>query len=185
MSGKLVYIVAVLILAGCATEDRENLNRDNPKQVIESTRVDPETGNLIAWWMTRREGTPKGQRVAVLVPCSYAVYIEWPNEQWCPNSADKRIFVFYDNVAKKSYRTNDFDTFLNILAAQPRDIQLLQFDTCSGPRCWMPEQQWNRLEKVLAEGNRKWGINPVEGARTIRVCYCAFDGNFIFPGNSK
>ena len=183
MFRKLAYIAAFLIVSGCATESQKDLGGQISNKVIESSCVDPETGNLIAWWMVRREGTPKGEKVPVLVTHPYAIFIQWPNEEWCPDSVNKRIYIFYDNVVKKSYQTRDFDTFLNILAAQPHNISLLQFETCSDPRCWMPEEHWNRLEKVLAEGNRKWAVNPAEGARTIRICYCVFDWDFVFPGD--
>lgn len=174
---------ACLLLAGCQNTTRLDTREAMPPVVVESEHVDPESGNLIAWWMTRREGTPKGELVPVLVTHPYAIFIQWPSEEYYPDSADKRTFIFYDNVKKKSYQTRDFEAFLKVVAAQPRDISLLQFDTCTVSRAFVPEEQWNQLEKVLAAGNRTWATNPAEGARTIRVCYCEFDWDFVFPGD--
>lgn len=173
---------ACLILIGCQGTSRITTTEAMPSTVVESTHVDPKTGNLIAWWMTRREGTPKGELEPVLVTHPYAIFIQWPSEEYYPNSADKRIFIFYDNVTKKSYQTRDFDAFLKVVAAQPRGISLLQFDTCVS-RDYMPKEQRERLKKVLANGNRTWAVNPAEGARTIRVCCGEFDWDFIFPGD--
>ncbi len=175
-------LVALVLLVGC-TATAPLGTRTTAPAVIESSHVDPKTGNLIAWWMARREGTPKGELVPVLVTHPYAIFIQWPSEEYYPDSADKRGFIFYDNVAKKSYQTRSFDAFLDVVAKQPRDITLLKFDTCTVSRDYMPKEQRDQLEKVLAEGNRKWAVNPAEGARTMRVCYCEFDWDFVLPGD--
>jgi hypothetical protein len=174
---------ACLFLAGCQNAARVETPEAMPPVVVESDHVDPESGNLIAWWMTRREGTPKGELVPVLATHPYAIFIQWPSEEYCPDSADKRIFLFYDNVKKKSYQTRDFEAFLKVVAAQPRDIRLRQFDTCTQSRAYVPKEPWDRLEKVLAAGNRTWATNPVTENRIIRVCYCECDWDFVFPGD--
>jgi len=177
-----VSLVAFVLLVGCTATAPVGTGPTAPA-VIESSHVDPKTGNLIAWWMSRSEGTPKGELVPVLVTHPYAIFIQWPSEKYNPDSADKRIFLFYDNVAKKSYQTRNFDAFLGVVAKQPRNIALLQFDTCTVSRDYMPRGQRDQLAKVLAEGNRTWAVNPAEGARTMRVCYGEFGWNFVFPGD--
>lgn len=47
----------------------------------------------------------------------------------------------------------------------------------------MPTRLHDRLEKVLAEGNRKWAISPAEGMRKALVCYCECDWEFVSPGD--
>ena len=156
--------------------------------VIESSHIDSKTGNLIAWWMTKYEGAAKGEarpRVPVLVTHPYAIFIQWRDEESDPNSADRRVFIFYDNVAKKSYQTESFDAFLNVVANQPHDITLLQHETCTASRCSMPKEAWERLEKVLTDGNRTWAVNPVNDTRFQIDCYCEFEWDFVFPCDEK
>ncbi len=174
---------ACLLLAGCQNTTRLDTREAMPPAVVESDHVDPESGNLIAWWMTRREGLPKGELVPVLVTHPYAIFIQWPSEKIHPDSADKRIFIFYDNAKKKSYQTRDFDAFLKVVAAQPHDISLLQFDTCTVSRAFVPKEQWNQLKKVLAAGNRTWATSTGGPAHKQLVCYCEFDWDFVFPGD--
>ena len=172
-----------LLLGGCTQTGSEDSSRTKPPLVIESSHVDPATRNLIAWWMTRREGKPKGELVPVLVTHPYGIFIQWPREEFYPDSADKRVFIFYDNIAKTSYQTRSFNAFLDVVAKQPRDITLLQFDTCTEGRDHMPKEQRVRLEKVLAAGNRTWAIDPATDTRIARVCYCEYDWDFVLPGD--
>jgi hypothetical protein len=127
----------------------------------------------------------EGKLDPVLVPHPYAVYIYWPSEEYVPNSAADRVFIFYDNVKKRSYQTRDYDAFVRVVAQQPRDITLLQFETCSVPRCYMPGDQWDQLEKVLAAGNRRWAVSPVSDDRYARFCYCESTGPFIYPADRE
>jgi len=182
---RCIYVLAGawLLLSGCDQSGPKEITSTDPPVVVESSHVDPETGNLIALWMIRTEGTPKGERVPVLVPHPYAIYILWPRAENHPEPADKRIFIFYDNVAKKSYQTRSFDAFLQVVANQPRDITLLQIDTCTVSRCHMPREQWHRLERVLADGNRRWAVSPCTRSRISWFCYCEFQGGFIYPGD--
>jgi len=182
MSKRLAVLAfaGLLLASGCTLTDRSPQKTSIPG-VIESAHVDPETGNLIALWLPR----DTGKLDAVLVTCPYAVYIYWPNPEYVPNAAESRVFIFYDNVGKKSYQTRDYSTFLAVVAEQPQGIELLRFETCSMPRCYMPQDEWRRLEQVLAAGNRHWGTNPVEEASTITFCYCETKGEFIYPGNKQ
>lgn len=175
---KWMIVLALAVVGGCAATVRAPQSTAEPA-VIESSHVDPESGDLIALWMPMREGKLE----PVLVPHPYAVYILWPRPEDHPEPADKRIFIFYDNVAKKSYQTTDYDAFLAVVARQPRGITLLQIETCTVARCHMPKEQWDRLEKVLAEGNRRWAVNPGYGDRTWVFCYCECRGDFIYPGD--
>lgn len=129
-------LVAVfpLLLAGCRTAGLETISGPATPAPVENSPVDPETGDLVAWWMSRTEGTPKGELVPVLVPHPHAIFIQWPKEEWFPDSAGKRLFAFYDNVQKKSWLTRDFDSFLAVVNRQPHDITVLQLDTCTVPR---------------------------------------------------
>jgi hypothetical protein len=173
-----------MLIAGAAGGCSQPVQPAGPASasaVIESSHVDPNTGNLIALWMPMRG--PKGGQVLqpVLVSHPYEVYINWPSEENEPNSAAKRFYIFHDNVGKKSYQTKDYDAFLAVVARQPRGISLIQIETCSVPRCYMPTDQWGRLEKVMAAGGRKWGSEDC----TSRFCYCEAVGEFVFPGDRK
>ena len=171
-------VVSVIIFYCCVPFGKQ-------PAVIERSRVDPETGNLIAFWMVRSEGQPTNERVPVLVTHPYALFIQWPSEEYDPDSANQRLFVFYDNVAKKSYLTRDFDVFLDVVSKQPRDITLRQFETCTISRDYMPEAQRGKLEKVLKAGNRTWAVIPERGTNSFLVCYCEFLGDFVFPGEDE
>ena len=182
MSRRLLIVVmlSAFAAAGCPGPTQPIQGKVAPA-VIESSHIDPNTGNLIALWMPMR-GSKGGQYLLpVLVSHPYEVYINWPREEYEPNSAAKRFYIFHDNVAKKSYQTKDYDAFLAVVARQPRGISLIQIETCSVPRCYMPDDQWGRLEKVMAAGGRKWGSEDC----TSRFCYCEAVGEFVFPGDRK
>ena len=195
---KAIKILLCVLASGalCAVAGLEEKEKTEPRAttapvVIERSHVDPETGDLIAFWkIGRGEGAPKGERVPVLVKHpyplvthQYAMFIQWPNEEWHPDSADKRVFIFYDDVAKKSYQTRDFDAFLKVVAKQPRDITLYLLDTCTVSRDYMPEKQWSQLAKVLADGNRTLAEAEPNHLLKQLVCYCSFEWDFVLPGD--
>ena len=170
----------IAVLSGCVSPPTTSRTTIAPAVII-SSHVDPESGDLIALWMPER-----GQKLRpILVPHPYAMYILWPSEEHEPNAANKRVFIFYDNVTKKSYQTKDYDAFLNVIRRQPRNITLLRCETCTVPRCYMPGKEWKKLEKALAEGNRRWATNPVTEDNTFGFCYCEAVGEFIYPGDKR
>ena len=173
----LAYI-GVTAFGGCTGTTPMRRSTSAPA-VIESSHVDPKTGDLIALWMPMRGGKLE----PVLVPHTYAVYILWPSPEGYPEPVNKRLFIFYDNVAKKCYQTEDYDAFLAVVSRQPSDITLLQIETCTVGRCYMPKEQWDRLEKVLAKGNRRWAVNRETGNRLSMFCYCEAQGDFIYPAD--
>jgi hypothetical protein len=151
-----------------------------PERTLLDSPVDAKTGNLIAWWMTHREGTHKGERVPVLVEEPYALFIQWPKGERIPSSRKKQIFVFYDNVAKKRYRTKSFLDFLKIIESQANGINVFKYGTCTIPRNYMPQVYRYMLEKAMKAGDRTWGINPANGATRRHVCRCEFEWDFVF-----
>jgi hypothetical protein len=151
-----------------------------PERTLLDSPVDAKTGNLIAWWMSRREGTPKGELVPVLVEDPYAVFIQWPKADHGPDARKKRLFVFYDNVAKKRYRTKSFDDFLKIIESQAKGINVIEYGTCTVPRNYLLQTYRYRLDKAMKAGDRTWGINPAEGPPTRNFCCCEFAWDFIF-----
>jgi len=162
--------------------------------VIESSHVDPDSGNLIAWWMVRDHGPTPGELEPVLVTHPYAVFIQWPNEEWTlhAHAANKRIFMLYDNVAKKSYQTRNVAAFLDLVSKLPRDSTIARFDTCTVTRNHMPRELWRPLEEALAEKDPLWAklrssdIEEVEEAyysRMVVVCYGVYEWDFVFPGD--
>jgi len=116
----------------------------------------------------------------VLVDTPYAIFIQWLNEEYFPDSADKRVFIFYDNVKKKSYQTRNFDAFLDMLAKLPRGITLYKYDTCTILRDEMPKEQRDKLEKISPNGIPVWDGND---NRIRGVCFCQYEWDFILPGD--
>lgn len=172
---RMTFVLVVAFLAGCASR--------GPSLVSESSHVDPKTGDLIALWMPMRDAAGRPDRLdPILVPAPYAVYVAWPNPEYDPDFAAHRIFIFYDNVAKRSYQTRDYDAFLAVLSRQPVGISIVQIDTCTLSRCYMPADQWARLEQTLkSRGMRLASDDVSESIR--RFCYCEATGDFIYPGD--
>ena len=173
----------MVLLAGCAPA---------APAVIERSCVDPESGNLVAFWMVLDHGADRGKREPVLVTYPHAVFVQWPREGYYPNSAAKRLFMVYDNVAKKSYLTRDFDAFLTVISNLPRDTVIGQFDTCTMSRNGMPRDLWSQATKILAEKDPAWAqirSNDLTESgeawytRTVTVCYGVYEWDFIFPGD--
>jgi hypothetical protein len=148
----------------------------NPTAVTEGSAVDKKTGNLIACW--QGEGRT-GHYDITVVPTRYAMFIEWPYHEYDPQWAKHLKFVFYDNVRKKTYSTRSYLAFLNVLASQPKNIEIFQMDTCTVTRDWMPGNEELRLAKVLKAGNRRVTHEP---EAWIDGCV---EGETIYPGDKS
>lgn len=146
--------------------------------VIESSHIDKKTGNLIALWVRPREDM--GSAIdTVVVPCPYAMYIEWNDPRDDPQWAKHLMFVFYDNVHKKSYQTRSYLAFLNVVAAQPRNIEILPINACTASLDRRPGNERARLSKVLKAGNRR-----LKDEYCALIDTCAAE-EFIYPGDRK
>lgn len=182
--GKISLVVLIVGAVGCtgctaaegpASEPLRRPGGTSGSVVTVWDNVDPETGNLIAFWLKypdNPEDYPEREK-PVLVTEPYAVLMVW-------HEGEKRFFI-YDNRMKKTLKTDDFDAFLDELAGLPRGIAIQRFDTCTVPRIYdMPRAEWQRLTEVLREGERKWAISKASGYDHETVCFCESIG-FRFP----
>lgn len=146
-------------------------------RVIVSSRVDRKSGNLIAMWVRYRGDCGDGMET-VVIPDRYAMFIKWARPEDDPQWATHRMFVFYDNVCKRSYQTRNYQAFLNVVAAQPENIEIRQVDGClASLRCGMPNNERARLGKVLKAGNRRV-IN--EPSALLETCGAV---SYIYPAD--
>ncbi len=184
------YMVVImglsLLCGGCAQVETVTIDGQMIEGAVQRSHRDLQSGNLIALWKEKaqRDGTKVLEPVLVTHP--YAMFIYWPKPEWVKGKYAKRVFVFYDNVKKVIYQTKDYDTFLKVVSLQPKNIELVQIETCTVPRCYMPKEQRARLEKVLADGQRTWNKKTSTEDGLIRYCYC-YEGKleFIYPANKS
>ena len=140
-----------------------------------AVNVDPETGNLIAFWLVYPDNPEHytQKEKPVLVTERYAVYLEWLD--------DVRRFYIYDNVTKQTFSTSDFEAFLKQLGSLPQDIAIQRFDTCCASRTYdMPAQAREWVREIMQSGSRKWAISAVTGWDHEIVCICESTG-FRYP----
>ena len=148
----------ILACAGCA-ESPEPKTAPDAAASGGKGNVDPETGNLIAFWLVYQD-----REEPVLVTEPYAVYLEW--------FGDVRRFYIYDNQAKHTVKAKDFDEFLKRLQGLPEGIAIQRFDTCTVSRLHdLPKEHWQRLKAALNSGRRKWAISR-GGMNHEIICYC-------------
>jgi hypothetical protein len=109
----------------------------------------------------------------VLVTEKYAVFLVW--------TGNEKRFCVYDNAARRTFKTADYDEFLGELGRLPKGVKVQRFDTCTVPRtCDMPPSEWKRLEEVMKSGGREWAVGSEGDLRCEVVCYCESSG-FRFP----
>ena len=157
--------LAAVWLGGCATE--------LASQAKPLGNVDANSGNLIAYWLKHDRSGKPGIDTPVLVTEPYAVLVVWCEKE--------RHFYVYDNVAKRTFGTADFDAFLAELARLPTGVAVQQLDTCTVSRSHdMPREQRERLMQTLAAGGRIWAIDAASGTDRTCECYCESSG-FRYP----
>lgn len=179
----MLIVAALVVLTGCIATDRKGTGSSRVP-ALRAAPIDAGSGNLIALWMPMR-GEATGTRLEpVVVKDRYATLIGWPNPEYTEDAATKRVFIFYDNVLKKCWKTRDYEAFLDVVAQQPRGIEVLQIETCSVSRCYMPAEQWKRLETAMAAREMRWASDPVSGG-PMRFCYCESTGDFVYPGDGQ
>ena len=154
----LAVCLAVGGLAGCAATQPVGYARLN--------NVDAATGNLIAFWLRYPDRPEYPQREKpVVITEPWAVFMVWME--------DEKRFFLYDNGAKRTFSTSDFNSFLAALDRLPRDIPVLRIDSCCVSRAYdMPAAQRQRLMQVMQSGKRRWAISTTNGLRCRIVCIC-------------
>ena len=177
----VVFIVGSVAYAGCTSAEgpaSEPLRRPGGTSgsvVPVRDNVDPQTGNLIAFWLEypdNAEHYPQREK-SILVTEPYAVLMIWYEGE--------KHFYIYDNRMKRTLKTEDFEAFLDELSRLPRGIAIQRFDTCTVPRIYdMPRAEWQTLTEVLREGEREWAISKASGYDHETVCFCESIG-FRFP----
>ncbi|MEX0775162.1 MAG: hypothetical protein WD042_05550 [Phycisphaeraceae bacterium] len=181
---KLSILLGLVLIGGCATV-RPVGKGDVSVLPLQVAHVEPKSGSLIALWMPMRGPDGKSTRLEpVLVTSRYATFIYWASPEYEPDAAEKRLFIFYDNVLKKCWQTRDYAAYLDVIAHQPQDVDVLQIETCTVPRCYMPAEDWKRLEAAMAVRNIRWAIDPAT-AGPMRFCYCEATGDFVYPGDRQ
>jgi hypothetical protein len=163
-----------------------------PKDVIVTSHVDAKTHNLIAAFDLVDAGS-RGERRAlkpVLVPCKYATLTIWP--RCYPGDHDSprdHIFIFYDNVAKACYQTRNFESFLKVLAAQPKNITIYSEEYYFCADMWQPPDAcYARLDEVLKAGNRRL-VRTISGSLCDGLWPEWADGDYepevVYPGDKR
>jgi hypothetical protein len=157
--------------AGCGDAGVTAIDPASLPGVTQCAEVDAASGKLV---VARERRPEKGKivRVPALCPADYAVWVVWPNREWDPDGEKRHEFTFYDNVRKRCYRTRDFEAFLKVLAAQPRNIEIVKVDTCTVSNWYIDDPQFRRLEKVMAAGGRRWVDSPTNGLDRMLICTC-------------
>ena len=150
---RLLLVVAVVsFLAGCG--------KPNPVVPAQAGTVDTKTKHLVAYWVKYAD-----REKPVLVTEPYAVLLVW-------GGYGKQFFL-YDNVEKQIYKTTDFEKFLRQFDQLPKGVSIQYLDKCCAPFAYdMPPAEYQRLQQVLKKGNRRWAINPIDGARCFITCTC-------------
>jgi hypothetical protein len=162
-----------------------------PKDVIVTSHVDAKTHNLIAAFQLFDVGDRETRATLkpVLVPCKYATLTIWP--RCYPGDHDSQgdhIFIFYDNVAKVCYQTQNFESFLNVLAAQPKNITIYSEEYYFCADRWQPPDAcYARLDAVLKAGNRRL-VRTITGSLCDGLWPEASDEEepeIIYPGDKR
>ena len=157
----MCLLLAVMVLGGCAGGVEP--------VVTEGGNVDAASGNLIASWMEPRDGPSE----PILVTEPYAVFMVWID-------GEKRFFVF-ENEAKRTFRTTDFDQFLAKLRELPRNIEIQTFAFCTVRRTYdMPDTARTKLRETIESRGLTWTYaGEKENGRPYTICYC--ESAFRYP----
>lgn len=154
-SVSVILILASLIISGC----------NNPKKQlikIQNSNIDPVTGNLIVLWIQYHCNTEK----PVIVTEPYAVYMEW--------RGDFKLFYLYDNIQKITYKTTNFDIFLEGLVSLPQETEIQQFDSCTATRLYdIPRSKSEKLMSTLSKNKLRWATSKINGGDKEIFCTCA------------
>ena len=144
--------LACLVFVGCAHSNVETIDG----------RTDPATGNLIAMTLVYRDQ----EDISVQVRASYGLFVRIMGEKY--------LFYLYDNVAKRVYKTYDYDSFIRMFRNLPEGAEIQRFAFCGG-YCWsfiLSEDEIRGINSAMESGGRKWRICPVNGGEYTVVCVC-------------
>ncbi|MCD4825964.1 MAG: hypothetical protein K8S55_15340 [Phycisphaerae bacterium] len=186
----VLLFVFVMLSASCSPPAVVAPKTSDLPTIVESSHVDPKSDNLIALWIPVRADdfaqTKKLKLKPVLVPQPYAMYMFWWDTKQLPKGKPDKVFLFYDNVNKKSYQTCNYGEFLTFLSRVPQDIDILLIDTCTASQTrYMPPKERKRLEDVMQSGNRRWATCKINGRKRMIFCYCEAKGPFLYPGDKR
>jgi len=172
---RFIYLLSAALLANtsCKPAITTSDGELTPPKIHEiSHTIDQESGQLIAFWLLRH-----GEYEAVIVDHPYAIFISWPCDTY-PAEGDAPVLIFYDNVLKVCYRTDDYESFLTLLKNQPADIPIAWIDSCTVSRAWkMPEDKCKAIHSVLSSSGRR------QPESVYGVCICESDMVFKYPGD--
>lgn len=152
----------ILVIGGCSNPNTQLVK-------IQKSNIDPKTGNLIVLWLQY----PNDKEEPVIVTEFYAVYMDWYK--------DFKVFYLYDNIKKITYKTTNFDIFLEGLKALPEGSEIQRFDTCSRPRLYdIPRSKSEEMTSVFIDRKLRWAISKINGRDKEVICYCESNG-FRYP----
>jgi hypothetical protein len=98
---------------------------------------------------------------------AFGTFIRW--------SRDDRRFTLWDRRGRAARVTECFEEFLRWLDALPPGTIIEHFDTCSVSRAFeMPDAAWQRLRRVMRDGNLTWAVR--EGLAVHVICTCESTG---------
>ena len=161
----IILVIVLLItgvVGGCDGAGRQLVK-------VGKSNIEASTGNLIALWMTYRDK----EDVAIVVTEPYAVYMEW--------RGDDKLFYLYDNVQKITYKTTNFDAFLEGLEGLAAGTKIQRFDTCTATQLYdIPRSKSEKLAATLSDGKLSWATSKINGRDKEIFCYCRSRG-FRYP----
>ena len=183
MKNLILFVGMIFVLLACnsKTVDANKANNNDvlnlipDVKVIAKPQVDPKSKRVIVAKLIDRDGKVTN------VPASsdYSILVNWPNSKYVKDYKEKIYFIIFDSKNRKIYRTKSFKAFLELLAKLPRDIKFFRIDTCTVTRCYMPDKNLRKIEKVMKMRGQsfKKGDNSINS-----ICYCEAFGGFSFIG---
>ncbi|MEN8128264.1 MAG: hypothetical protein ABFR90_10755 [Planctomycetota bacterium] len=153
----IILLLASVMIGGC--------NNPNTHLIkIQKSNIDPKTGNLIVLWLQCRRCGKEGP---IIVTEPHAVYMEWYK--------DFKVFYIYDNVQKITYKTTNFDVFLEGLKTLPEGTKIQQFDSCTAPRLYdIPRSKSEEMTSVFIDKKLSWATSKINGGEKEIFCTCSF-----------
>ena len=116
--------------------------------------------DLVAFWLQYRDGEEP-----VPITGSYAALMIWNDQE--------RRFYLYDNVKKRTHKTDSFERFVEYVERLPRGARVQRLNSCGAPFAYaMPEADWQRVQEALRKRDCTWATNPVTDDKCFTICIC-------------
>jgi hypothetical protein len=87
---------------------------------------------------------------------------------------DFKVFYLYDNIQKITYKTSNFDIFLEALKTLPEGTEIQRFDSCTVTRLYdIPRSKSEEMTSLFTDRNLRWATSKITGRDKEIFCTCA------------